>query len=97
VCACVCVCVCVHVSHGRIYGAQTCGSSLNSIIVRNLTCAHVGDVVAFCSLRIATGLCAGRMLVCVCAREHALVSVCARAHGGVGFVFPTHTTRTHVW
>ena len=28
---------------------------------------------------------------------HALVSVCARAHGGVGFVFPTHTTRTHVW
>jgi hypothetical protein len=83
----VCVCVCVHVPHGRIYGWQSCLSSLNSTIVRNMTCAHADVLVAFCSLRIETGLCAG--LVCVRAREHALVSVCARAHGGVGFAFLT--------
>jgi len=96
VCVCVCVCVCTYRT-GRIYVAQSCLSSLNSTIVRNLTCVHVDVLVAFCSLRIATGLCAGRMLVYVCARKHRLASVCARAHGGVGFFFlHTHNTYARV-
>ena len=62
------MCVCVHVPHGRIYGAKSCLSSLNSSTEFDLS--HADVHVAFCSLRIATGLCAGRMLVCVRARRH---------------------------
>jgi hypothetical protein len=58
----------VHVPHGRIYGAKSCLSSLNSSTEFDLS--HADVLVAFCSLRIATGLCAGRMLVCVRARRH---------------------------
>ena len=82
------MCVCVHVPHGRIYGAKSCLSSLNSSTEFDLCACGRSRRILF--LENCNGsVCGAHARVCVRAHEHALVSVCARAHGGVGFAFLT--------